>query len=234
MLQALVDGETDPETLAELAVGTLRNKLPQLQRALKGRMKPHQRFLLQENLRHIAELEASIARLSAELMEQLAPHEELLQRLDTIPGVGQRTAEIIVVELGTNAAQFPSAKHAASWAGVSPGNNESAGKHKSGRTRHGNPYLKTALVEAAKSASRTKGTALFGLYQRVAVRRGRKRATMAVAHRLAVIAYCLIRDGTSYEEREHDARAFAQAERRERRLIGELEGRGYQVIRKAG
>jgi transposase len=234
MLQALVDGETDPEVLAELAVGSLRNKLPQLQKALKGRMKPHQRFLLKENLAHIAELEASIERLSTELATRLAPQQELVKRLDTIPGVGQRTAEIIVVELGTNAAQFPSPKHAASWAGLSPGNNESAGKKKSGRTRHGNPYVKTALVEAAKSASRTKGTALAALYQRVAVRRGRKRATVAVAHQIAVIAYCLIRDGTSYEEREHLGRELAQAERRERRLINELMGRGYEVTRKAG
>jgi transposase len=234
MLQALVDGETDAAQLADLAIGALRAKLPQLQRALRGKMGPHQRFVLRELLGQIAEVEARIERVSAELRQRLAPDQELLARLDTIPGISQRTAEIIAVELGTDAGQFPSPKHAASWAGLCPGNNESAGKRKSGRTRHGNPWLKTALVEAAQAAARTKGTALATLFVRVAARRGRKRAVLAVAHRILVIAYCLVRDGTTYEEREERAREQAQAERRERRLIEELRGRGYEVTRKAG
>jgi transposase len=233
ILQALVEGETDPEVLAALAVGSLQQKLPQLRRALTGRMQAHQRFLLGEQLAHIRELETRIERLNGEVQARLGEQQDVLRRLDTIPGVSQRTAELIVAELGTDAAQFPSPKHAASWLGLCPGNNESAGKHRSGKTRHGNPWLKSGLVEAAKAAARTKGSALAELFQRVAARRGRKRATLAVAHRLAVIAYCIIRDGTEYEEREQEARALAQALRRERRLVAELRNRGYVVLDKA-
>jgi transposase len=232
MLQALVDGVTDPEALAALAVGSLTQKIPALRKALQGRIRPHQRFLLQEQLAHIAELEERIERVSAELAERLAPEATTLAHLDSIPGVGRRTAEVIVAEVGTDMGQFPSAKHLASWAGLCPGNNESAGKRLSGRTRKGNPALRTTLVEAAQAAGRTK-TALGALHRRLAARRGRKRATLAVAHRILVVAYCLMRDGVAYEERTHDPRAVAQTERRERRLIAELQGRGYEVTRKA-
>ena len=234
MLAALVDGQTDATVLADLAEGKLRTKLPALRKALEARMRPHQRFLLGHQLRHIEELEQHIEDVSAEIAARLADQEEVLTRLDSVPGVGRRTAELFLAEAGLDMAQFPSSKHFASWVALCPGHHESAGKQRSGRIRKGNVYLKTALVEAAQAAGRTKGTSLSALHQRLAARRGRKRATVAVAHRLAVLLYCLVRDGTTYEEREESTRAAAQAAKRERRLIEELRGRGYEVLRKAG
>jgi transposase len=186
-----------------------------------------------QQLTHIEELEAHLEEVSAEVASRLREHDELLTRLDGIPGVGRRTAEIFAAEAGTNMAQFPSSKHFASWTAVCPGHHESAGKQRSGRTRKGNVYLKSALVEAAQAAARTKGSSLAALAQRVAARRGRKRAILVVAHRIAVLLYCLARDGTTYEEREDSAREAAQAAKRERRLVEELRGRGYEVTRGA-
>jgi transposase len=234
MLAALLAGETDAAVLAELAEGALRTKLPALRKALTGRVRAHQRFLLGQQLSHIDALEAQIEAVGAEVAARLREAEPLIARLDSIPGVGRRVAEVFVAEAGTNMAQFPSAKHFASWVGLCPGHHESAGKQRSGRTRQGNVHLKTALVEAAQAAARSKGTSLAALYQRLAARRGRKRAVLAVAHRLAVLLYCLTRDGSSYAEREAADAVAAQAAKRERRLVEELRGRGYEVVRKVG
>jgi transposase len=229
MLAALIAGETDGGRLADLAQRQLREKRPQLERALTGRMGAHQRFLLAQQLAHIEFLEAAIAQVSAEIAERLRPAEEAVDRLDAIPGVGRRTAETLVAEVGTDMTRFPSARHLASWAGICPGNHESAGKRLSGRTRKGSPWLRAALVEAAQAAGHTKRTYLGALYQRLAARRGKKRATVAVAHAILVIAYHLLQRGDDY--RDLGATYFDERDRRhvQQRLVRRLEQLGLTV-----
>jgi transposase len=169
--------------------GRLRKKLPALERALEGHVGPHQRFLLAQQLMHLDSLQALIERVSAEIAERLRPYEALLVRLQTIPGVGRRTAEVLVTELGGDMSRFPTAAHLGTSAGVCPGNQESAGKRASGRVRKGNGWLREVLVEAAPSAGRAKDTYLAAQYRRLTARRGRKRAALAVAHTLLVIVY---------------------------------------------
>ena len=229
MLQALVAGTTDPAALAELARGRLRDKRPTLERALAGRMGPHQRFLLAEQRCHLDALEESIERVSAEIAERLRPFAEAVERLDSIPGVGRRTAEILIAEIGADMARFPSAGHLASWAGMCPGNHQSAGKHKSGKTRDGNRWLRAALTEAAQAAARTKGTYLAAQDRRLAARRGKQKAAIAVGHTILVIAYHLLVRGSSYEEL--GGTYFDERDRQlvQRRLVQRLEGLGYRV-----
>ena len=222
-------GETDGAELAELAQGRLREKLPQLERALVGRVGPHQRFLVAEQLAHIDFLDAAIARVSAEIAERVRPDAEAIARLDTIPGVGRAVAEVLVAEIGTDMTRFPTAKHLASWAGLCPGNHESAGKRRSGKTRKGSPWLRACLVQAAHAAARTKGTYLAAQYRRLAARRGRAKAAVAVAHTILVIAYHLLTEGTVY--RDLGGNYFDERDRQavERRLVHRLEGLGYTV-----
>ena len=160
MLAALVGGETDAVVMAQLAQGRLRDKLPARERALAGSIGTHQRFLLARQLAHIDFLDAAIAEVSGEITARLRPFETELERLATIPGVGQRTAEVLVAEIGTDMGRFPTAAHLASWAGMCPGNDESAGKRRSGKTRKGSPWLRSALIEAARAAGRSKRTYL--------------------------------------------------------------------------
>jgi transposase len=152
--------------------GRLREKLPELERALTGRVGPHQRFLLAQQLAHIDYLDAAVERVSVEIAERLRPFDDALARLETIPGVGRRVAEIVAAELGLEVARFPSAAHLAAWVGLAPGNHESGGKRLSGTTRKGSPWLRTTLVEAAQAAARTKGTYLAAQCRRLAPRRG--------------------------------------------------------------
>ncbi|HEX2262938.1 MAG TPA: IS110 family transposase [Pseudonocardiaceae bacterium] len=225
MLAALLAGTTDARTLAELAKGRLREKLPELERALTGQMAAHQRFLLAQQLAHIDFLEATIDRVGAEIGERLRPFEEAISRLDTIPGVGRRVAEVLLTEIGTDMTRFPSAAHLASWAGMCPGNNESAGKRKSGRTRKGSPWLRAALVEAAQAAGRTRQTYLGAQYRRLAARRGTKRAVVAVGHSILVIAYHLLRRDTRYDDlgpHYFDERDRQAVQRRLVRRLGQL------------
>jgi transposase len=230
IMAALVEGTTDAATLAGLAQGRLREKLPRLEQALTGQMGAHQRFLLAQQLAHIGSLETIIDRVSAEIAERLRPCEDAIARLTTIPGVGRRTAEVLVAEVGTDMRQFPTAEHLASWAGLCPGNNESAGRRKSGRTRKGNPWLRTALVEVAQAAGRAKRTYLGAQYQRLVSRRGKKKATVAVAHTILVIAYHILLRRTIYEDL--GSRYFDERDRKavEHRLVHRLEGLGYKVI----
>ncbi len=181
MLDALVNGTTDSNVLADLAQGRLRKKIPELQAALNGLIADHQRFVLGQQLAHIDSLNAMIVTCSAEIEQRFADHQELIRRLCTIPGVGQRTAETLLAEIGTDMSCFPSAKHLASWAGLCPGNHESAGKRKSGKTRKGSRWLREALVEAARAAARTRTTYLAAQYHRLAARRGGNKAAVAVA-----------------------------------------------------
>jgi len=202
ILAALLDGEEDVTLLADLAKGKLRKKRDELERALSGRLQPHHRFLLTELLAQIDGLDETIARFDAEIARLCTVNEEaaVVALLDTIPGIGRAMGELLVAEIGTDMTKFPTAAHLAAWAGVAPGNNESAGRQRSGRTRKGNAWLKTALVQAAHGAARMKGTALAAKYQRVRARRGAKRAIMAVAHRLLVIAYHVIARREPYHE----------------------------------
>ena len=229
MLDAMVTGTIDAAALADLARGRLRDKLERLEQALSGRMGDHQRFLLAEQLRHLDSLDQRIDRVSAEIAERVRPFEALIERLDEIPGVGRRVAEVLVAEVGIDMSRFPSAAHLASWAGLCPGNNESAGKRKSGRIRRGNPWVRMALVEAAHAAVRTKDTYLGAQFRRLAARRGAKKASIAVAHSILVIIYHLLHHecpyadlGSNYFD-EHDRQQVA------RRLVQRLEGLGYRI-----
>jgi transposase len=229
MLQALIEGELAPEAMADLAYSNMRAKREQLVLALTGHLQAHHRFLLAEHLQHLSELQQSITRISNEIAERLHPYEHLLQRLETIPGVKRRLAEIIVAEIGVEMRQFPSAQHLASWAGMCPGNHESAGKRLSGKTRKGSQWLRTALVEAAHAASHCKDSYLSAHYHRLAFRRGKKRAAVALAHTLLVIAYHLLAQGTTYQELGSaylDEREHAQ---KEKRLVRQLEHLGFAV-----
>ncbi len=229
ILAALAAGETDAVALAERAKGRLREKLPDLQRALTGHVGPHQRFLLAQQLAHIAFLDEQIEQVSAEIAERLRPFQEAIDRLDTIPGVGRRIAEVLLAEIGTDLARFATAGHLASWAGMCPGNNESAGKRLSGRTRKGSPWLRMALIEAAQAASRTRNTYLMAQYRRLAARRGRKKALVALGHTILVIVYYLLTRQTDYQDL--GAQYFDERDRRtvERRLVRRLEALGYRV-----
>jgi transposase len=229
MLQGLVAGETDVARLSDLAQRQLREKRPALERALSGRLGPHQRFLLAQQLAHIEFLEARVAQVGAEIAARLRPYQELLERLDTIPGVGQRIAETLLAEIGADMTRFPTARHLASWAGMCPGNNESAGKRKSGTTRKGSPWLRAALVEAAHAAGHTRGTYLGAFYQRLAARRGKKRATVAVGHSILVIAYHLLLRRADYQDL--GVNYFDERDRRhvQQRLVRRLEQLGLKV-----
>jgi transposase len=230
MLQALVAGERDPKLLAELAKGRLRAKLPLLQDALVGRFGPHHGLLVGEMLARIDAADATIDRLSAEIGRVTTPYTAILELLETIPGINRRTAEVILAETGGDMRQFPSAAHLASWAGLCPGNNESAGKHHSGRTRKGSKWLRGALVEAAHAAAHTKDTYLAAQYRRLGGRRNDKRAAVAVAHSILVIAYHILDRGQPYAELGGDwllKRESASAHTQ--RLVRQLERLGHKV-----
>jgi len=229
MIEALVDGSTDAATMADLAKGNLRAKLPQLERALTGQVRAHQRFLIAHQLAHLDGLDELIEQLSQEIAERLRPFQEKIERLDAISGVGQRTVEVFLAEIGTDVARFPSAAHLASWVGICPGNNESAGKRKSGKTGKGDVWLRTALTEAAQAASHTKDTYLASQYQHLAARRGKKKAIVAVAHSILRIVWHLLDHDCEYVDL--GSRFLEERDRQqiERRLVRRLEGFGYTV-----
>jgi transposase len=228
MLNAIVSGETDPVVMAALAKGKLCSKRDQLIAALEGRVRPHQRFILAELLCQLDSLEETIVRFNQQIEEYSAPFDAVIELLDTIPGVGQQTAEMLVSEIGVDMSRFPSAAHLAAWAGLAPGNYESAGKHLSGKTRKGNQTLRSGLMQSAHVASRSR-TYLAAQYRRIAARRGKKRATMAVAHSILVIAYHVIQRREPY--RELGANYFDQqcSETTTKKLVKRLERMGYQV-----
>lgn len=229
ILHALLEGVTEPEQLAELAKGRLRAKRAQLELALRGRIHAHQAFLIAELLAHVDYLDEAIARVSQEVGERLRPFAAEVARLDTIPGVNRRVAEDLLAEIGTDMSRFASARHLASWAGLCPGNNESGGKRKSGQTRHGSPWLRQTLIEAAHAAARCKQGYLAAQYHRLAARRGKKKAVVAVGHTLLVIVYHVLTRRAEYRELggnyfdERDKQAVT------RRLVQRLEKLGYAV-----
>jgi transposase len=229
MLEALIAGETDPVKLAGLARKRLREKIPALRLALQGRVTEHHRFLPRMHLDHVTHLEELIGRLGARIEEALAPFAEAEERLQTIPGVSQRVAETVLAEVGPRMEQFPSADRLASWAGMCPGNNESAGKRRSGRVTKGNRWLKRILVQAAWAASHTKGTYLAAQYRRLAKRRGCKRALVAVGHTPLVIIYHVLKRGTTYAELGADFLERLEPARLTRQLVKRLEALGHKV-----
>jgi transposase len=230
MLEALVHGTTDPEVLADLARGKLRKKLPALRQALAGRFRPHHAFLVSQLLAHLDYLDESIATVSEEVAGRLAPYAAQLSQLDTIPGINRRTAEVLIAEIGVDMSVFPSDRHLASWAGLCPGNNESAGKHKSGTTRKGSRWLRMGLIEAAAAAVRTKDSALRARYLRVMRHRGHNKAVVAVAHAMLRAVYHLLAEGTTYREPGVDYYDRRHTQRITRRAIQLLERQGYRVV----
>ncbi|WP_258360023.1 IS110 family transposase [Moorella sulfitireducens (nom. illeg.)] len=229
MIEALINGIEDPQVLSELAKGRLKSKREELERALRGVIGPHQRMLLSVLLEHIDFLDQQINRLDQEIAEQMRPFEEELTLLETIPGVGRRTAEQILAEIGTDINRFPTAAHLASWAGMCPGNNKSADKRKSGRTTKGNKSLRSTLVSASHAAARAKETYLSAQYHRIAVRRGSKRAAVAVGHSILVIVYHILKSRQPYKELGANYFDCRKKEAVAKQAIKKLESLGFKV-----
>ena len=200
MLDALIAGERDPAVLAEMAKSRMRSKIPQLEEALEGRFRAHHADMCRRLLHHIDFLDESIAALDDSIEEHLRPFEPAIELLCSIVGWQRRTAEVFWAETGGDMTRFPSGAHLASWCRVAPGNRESAGKHRHVGTGPGSTYLGRALIEAAKAASRTKGTYFAARYRRIAARRGPNRAAMAVAHSMVVVAWNMLNTGEPYND----------------------------------
>ena len=207
MLARIIGGEDDPAALAAEARGQLKKKVIPLRRALHGRVTPHHRFQLGLLMDQLGHLEALIGRLDGRIAEVIGPLARAAARLATIPGVGPRAAEVIVAEVGADMAQFPTAGHLASWAGLCPGNNQSAGRRRTGKTTKGSVWLRATLVQVAWSASHTKGTILAASYRSLAKRLGRKKALVALGHKILRIIYEMLSHQTDYVERLDPGRA---------------------------
>ena len=230
MLEALVSGTRDPEVLAELARGTLRKKLPALKQALAGQFKPHHTLIVAQILAHLDYLDEAIATLTAEVEQRLAPFANKAELLTTIIGVAERNSQVIIAELGPDMSRFATDRHAASWVSICPGNDESAGKRRSGRTRRGNPHLRAALVESANAAARSKNTYLRAQYEQVKRRRGHKKAIVAVAHSILIAAYHILKDDVPYGDLGGDYfTRRADPNRIAKRLVAQLERLGHTV-----
>jgi transposase len=229
MLELLVAGVRDPALLAQCARGRMREKIPQLEQALSGRFGPHQRFLVAQHLAHIDFLEEALARLNAEVAQRVAPFEEEIVRGDPVPGVNRRTMEVVIAEIGVDMSRFPSSDHVTAWAGLAPGNNQSAGQRKGGKTRKGSRWLRAALINAAHAAARKKGSALAAQYKRIAARRGAKRAAVAVARSILVILYHLLRDKDTYHEPDLTSLDDRRRLRVQQRALDQLRALGFDV-----
>ncbi|MGA2930321.1 MAG: IS110 family transposase [Solirubrobacteraceae bacterium] len=230
MMRALIEGQAEPEALAELAKGKLRKKLPELRKALTHRFSGHHAFLLERMLAHVEELEDDIGALSVRIEEEIGPFEPAVELLRSIPGVERRAAEVLVAELGTDMTVFPTAGHLASWAGVCPGQNESAGKRKSAKTRKGSKWLRKTLTESARAAARTRETYLSERYRRLAARRGDKKAVIAICHEILCAAWHMLQTGELYREQGADQFRQRDQDRIRKRAINQLEKLGHKVI----
>jgi transposase len=229
MLDALVAGTTDPEVLADLARGQLRKKIPVLREALEGRFDAQHALIVGQLLAHLDFLDEAIERLSEAIEDEIRPFEPAVELLCTIPGVQRRTAEVVIAETGGDMTAFPSARHLASWAGMCPGNDQSAGKRRSGTTRKGSKWLRGALTEAAISASRTRESYLAAQYQRLRARRGHNKALTAVGHSILTAAWHMLQTGETYNDPGGDYFARRDPERLTRRLVAQLERLGHTV-----
>ena len=227
MLGELVAGSEDAAALAALAQGQLRRKRAELEQALTGRVSTHQRFMLIQHLSHIDALDEQIAALGAEIAERMRPFGSELMILDSIPGIGRWSAEVILAEIGPDMARFPTPGHLASWAGMCPGHDESAGKRRSGKTRKGSPWLRVTLTEAAYAAGRSKDPYLSGRYHRIIARRGKKKAAIAVGRSILELCHQLLSSGQVYDP--HQARPTPVALTAEDRLVRQLEKLGHRV-----
>jgi transposase len=227
MLGELVTGQEDPTALAELAQGALRRKRADLERALTGRMSAHQRFMIAQHLSLIDALDEQIAAVGAEIAERLRPFEAELAVLDSIPGIGRWSAEVILAEIGPDMRRFPTAGHLASWAGMCPGHDESAGKRRSGKTRRGSPWLRVTLTEAAYAAGRGKDPSLAGRYHRLLVRRGKKKAAVAVGRTILELCHQVLSSGQLYDDARAHLTSVPLTE--EERLVRRLEKLGHRV-----
>jgi len=221
------------EEIAEMAKGKLKKKVPILEKALDGKITGHHRFLLRMHLQNIQYISKQIELLDAEIQRKMAPFQKESNLMQTIPGISEVSASAILAEIGADMSQFPDEAHLCSWAGVSPGNNESAGKKKSGKTRKGNSSLKATLTEVAWAASRTKGSAFNAIYHNIAKRRGKKRALIAVAHRILIEIYHVLTNGEPYQDIGFEVAHERAIERRERAMIRSLEKAGYSVAKAA-
>jgi transposase len=229
MLDALVSGTTDPEVLAELARGKLRKKIPALRVALVGRFDTEHALIVSQILAHIDFLEEAIDRLSGEIAERIAPFARERDLLMTIPGVKQRTAEVLIAEIGVDMSVFATPKHLASWAGVCPGQNESGGKRRSSKTPKGSKWLRATLTEAANGAARTRDSYLAAQYQRLRGRRGHAKAITAVGHSILTAAWHMLQTGELYRDLGGDYFTRQNPDRLTRRLVRQLEALGHQV-----
>jgi transposase len=229
MLRAMVRGESDPEALAQLARKRLRGKIPLLRQAAAGKLDEHHRFLLEQWLAHWDELTERIAKFDQRIEEQMGPFAATVETWTSVPGIDRVTAWTMVAEMGPDVSQFPTVAHAASWAGLCPGQEESAGKRKSGRTRRGNVWLRRALTQAAWGASMTRGSYFKALYRRLAARKGKKRAIVAVAHALLSTGYILLWTGRKFSDLGEDYFDRLDRERLTNRLVKRLEKLGHQV-----
>jgi transposase len=230
MIEALIAGQRDPNVLAEMAKGKMRSKIPQLQDALAGRFDEHHALLCAAMLARIDQADTTINQLTDAIDVLLDPYEAAVTLLVTIPGVARRSAQVILAEIGADMSRFPTAGHLASWAGMCPGNNESAHKHRSGSTRHGSKWLRITLIEAAHAAARTKNTYLAAQYARLRSKRGPARASVAVGHSILVIAWHLLSTGETYNDLGADYfEKRRNSTARQRRLVAQLEAMGHKV-----
>jgi transposase len=230
MIWALIDGKLSPAAMAELARFRMRSKIPQLTEALRGGVNEHHRFMLKLLMEQIEHLEQQVVKLDDRIAEVMGPFElKAVELLDEIPGLDRRAAQNVVAEIGTDMSRFPTAGHLASWAGLCPGNNQSAGKRKSGRMNQGNRFLKSTLNQCAWAASRKKDSYFAAQHRRIASRRGVKRATMAVAHTQLCICWELLKHGQCYQDLGRDYFDRLNEDRVKRQLVKRLEGLGYRV-----
>lgn len=229
ILNALADGEASPHKLAELAQGSLKNRQRELVNSLQGYATDHFRWLLRQMLDELSGLDRKLNEIDQRLRNRMQPHADAIARLCTIPGVQETTAWTLIAELGVDMSRFPDAAHAASWAGLCPGNCESAGKRQSGRTRKGDRYLRRILVQSAWTVSHKKDCFLTALLLRVAARRGMKKAVLAVAHRILIIAWHILCDGGTYRENGGNYYDQRNAAATARRLTHRLQDLGFEV-----
>lgn len=229
MLKAISEGIDDPDELMHLIKGRLNSKKAALKEAMKGLIGPHQRMMLRSQLRHLDFLEHEIEGINKEVASRMASVEDIIVRFDAIPGVGRQAAEDVLAEMGSDMNRFPTSSHLASWAKVCPGNNESAGKRISGSTGKGNPWLRSALIEAAWMAARTKNTYLSAQFKRISVRRGAKRAVLAVAHSILVTMYHMLTSGTHYSDLGGTYFDRRNLDRLVHKSVARLENLGFKV-----
>jgi transposase len=229
MLQALMEGEQDPVKLAEFAQRKLRGKIPELEKALEGHVTAHHRFMLKLLWKQLAQQEELIAELEGKIEEQTRPFADEMERLDAVPGVDRRVAEVMLAEVGADMKPFPTHRNLAKWAGMCPGNEESAGKRRRRSITPGNRWLKRSLVQAAWGASHTKNTYLASQYRRLAGRRGKKRALIGVGHSILVIFYHMLQRRTTYTDLGGDFFDRLEPERLTRYYVKRLESLGHKV-----